>query len=592
METPLQIFCCYARDDQPFLMTLKKHLMPLQREGLVIVQADIDISPGEEWEQKISHFLHTSQMILLLLSPDFLASEYCYSKEMIRAIERHERGDAYVIPIILRPVSWQATPPGKLQALPSNAEPVTSRHWHTLDDAFLNVVEGIKKSVLELNNRTALRTPLTQPSVQANVSSMLDTADHQPKQLPLTVSPSAMLNTSKIPPTPTKIALIKRFSGVSVNGCPWGRHVAIQDIQKNFQIWDIDLGKHICTFHNSLSVTSIHWSSDSKRIASILPDRVSVHIWDAETGRSLTTLEGKVEDDRYRIWPRTFNPSEPHRFHLIHNIVWSPDSSQIVSVRYNHLKVFDVVRSETLSTYSIGDMGVYEVAWSPNQKYLASQGYKPEWYGSTSTWNYGTERTRIWNATTGQESLSYGDGERVYCTSAIAWSPDSQMLASSAVWQDEKETGIEVTIRQVITGEVISVRKYPSTFMRKEKKKGRQCNLLWTKDGLQCVYKDEQKDLLYVWEVLTGKMITIDIPHEYYPSPKLSPNGKYIALYGLNREKEKEYEKNIEIWSTIDGKHVCSCKGPSRIKDGEWSLDSTRFISKTTEGDFQIWQLI
>src|SRR5450759_4588000 len=147
MEQPLQIFCCYAREDQLFLLTLKKHLMPLQREGRIIMQADIDISPGEDWEQRISHHLNTAQIIILLISADFIASEYCYSKEMKRAIERHERGEACVIPIILRPTRWTKTVVGKLQVLPTNAEPVTSRNWHTQDEAFFDVAKGIEKVV-------------------------------------------------------------------------------------------------------------------------------------------------------------------------------------------------------------------------------------------------------------------------------------------------------------------------------------------------------------------------------------------------------------------------------------------------------------
>ncbi len=66
MDQPIQVFCCYAREDQPSLLVLKSHLSPLQRDGLITVQADIDISPGEDWEQKINHYLNTAQMVLLL----------------------------------------------------------------------------------------------------------------------------------------------------------------------------------------------------------------------------------------------------------------------------------------------------------------------------------------------------------------------------------------------------------------------------------------------------------------------------------------------------------------------------------------------
>jgi hypothetical protein len=124
--------------------------MPLQREGLITLWADTDINAGAEWENTLHSHLNTAQIILLLVSPDFLASEYCYSTEIQRALERHENGEAEVIPIIMRPTDWQNLPFGKLQALPKNAMPVESSAGHTRDEAFLSIVEGIRKVVEDL----------------------------------------------------------------------------------------------------------------------------------------------------------------------------------------------------------------------------------------------------------------------------------------------------------------------------------------------------------------------------------------------------------------------------------------------------------
>src|SRR5205085_12062076 len=93
----------------------------------------------------ISQQLNTAHIILLLISPDFMNSDYCYGIEMKRALERHENGDAYVVPIILRYVYWQGEPLGKLQALPTDAKPVKS--WPDQDEALYNVTEGIRKVV-------------------------------------------------------------------------------------------------------------------------------------------------------------------------------------------------------------------------------------------------------------------------------------------------------------------------------------------------------------------------------------------------------------------------------------------------------------
>lgn len=143
----IEIFCCYARKDQQLLNELKAHLMPLQRQGLISLWADSDISAGTDWEKEIEKHLDTAHIILLLVSPAFMNSEYCYSKEMKRALERHERGEATVIPVILRPVYWQGAPFGKVQALPKDAKPITSHEWYTRDDALFNVAEGIRKIV-------------------------------------------------------------------------------------------------------------------------------------------------------------------------------------------------------------------------------------------------------------------------------------------------------------------------------------------------------------------------------------------------------------------------------------------------------------
>src|SRR5438105_10436474 len=123
MVSTIEIFCCYAREDQELLRNLKKHLMPLQRQGLITIWSDTDINAGATWEEEINKHLNTAHIILLLVSPDFMDSEYCYSKEMKQAMERHERGDACVIPVLLRPVRCQGAPFGKLQALPYNAQP-------------------------------------------------------------------------------------------------------------------------------------------------------------------------------------------------------------------------------------------------------------------------------------------------------------------------------------------------------------------------------------------------------------------------------------------------------------------------------------
>src|SRR5437588_9488196 len=155
----LEIFCCYSRKDQKLLHDLTNHLMSLQRQGLITLWADTDINAGNEWEKEIAKHLNTAQIILLLVSPDFMASEYINSIEMKRAMERHEAGEAQVIPIILRPVYWTDAPFAKLQVLPKDAKPITK--WSDKDAALNNVTEGICKSIDEMSKRRLQDLPAT-----------------------------------------------------------------------------------------------------------------------------------------------------------------------------------------------------------------------------------------------------------------------------------------------------------------------------------------------------------------------------------------------------------------------------------------------
>src|SRR6266516_5279113 len=139
MGKSIEIFFCCAREDEVLRQGLEKQLRALRRQGIIDLWHDRQIIPCTEWEHEIDQHLKTARIILLLISPDFMDSDYCYGIEMKQAMERHERGESRVIPIILRPVYWQKAPFGKLQALPTDAVPVTSSRWHTQDEAFFRL---------------------------------------------------------------------------------------------------------------------------------------------------------------------------------------------------------------------------------------------------------------------------------------------------------------------------------------------------------------------------------------------------------------------------------------------------------------------
>lgn len=139
----LRIFLSYAREDEEMKQRLHVFLAPLRRSGRVAVWHDSEILPGEEWDTAIKTEIAQADLILLLVSPDFLASDYIWQHEISKAMERHERKEASVVPVFLRPCDWQDMPFARVQGLPINTRSVTQ--YENADEAYLEIVQGIRR---------------------------------------------------------------------------------------------------------------------------------------------------------------------------------------------------------------------------------------------------------------------------------------------------------------------------------------------------------------------------------------------------------------------------------------------------------------
>jgi hypothetical protein len=162
-STPIEIFCSYAHEDEVWLRKLETHLSLLKRQGLISLWFDRLIVPGADWAQTIDTHLETASVILLLVSADFFASDYCYGIEMKRALEREAVGEARVIPILVRPVDWKSTLFAHLQALPTDAKPIVS--WRDKDMALTDVVAGIRRILEDLPLLAASAPRATLPAI-------------------------------------------------------------------------------------------------------------------------------------------------------------------------------------------------------------------------------------------------------------------------------------------------------------------------------------------------------------------------------------------------------------------------------------------
>lgn len=147
-KTPIEVFLSYSHVDKRLVDRFKPHLTSLERQKVITNWYDADIHPGSPWDEEIKQHLRSAQIILLLVSPDFMASPYINNIEIRQAMKRHRRGEARVIPILLREVDWSGAPFSKLQGLPDGLKAVVK--WKDRDSAFRNITDGIRKTVNSL----------------------------------------------------------------------------------------------------------------------------------------------------------------------------------------------------------------------------------------------------------------------------------------------------------------------------------------------------------------------------------------------------------------------------------------------------------
>jgi TIR domain/WD domain, G-beta repeat len=288
---PITLFCCYTQEDEALLSQFKTHLRLSQRQSPIASWYDRDISAGTEWEQEISKHLNTAQIILLLVSPAFLNSDYCSSIEMKRAIERHERKEARVIPIRLDYVYWQIDPLNKLPFLPSNGKPVMSASWDNLNEALVNVTEGIHKMIKQL------------------------------------VSPPLAVE---------KLAMLRILTGHEDAVCcvaisPDGQRLFSGGLDRTIKVWNLSTGKEIRTLtgHDN-GVYCVAISPDGQRLVSGSEDN-TIKVWNLSTGREMRTLIGHTS--------------------LIKDVAISPDRRTLVSASADEtIKVWNLSTGKEIRT--------------------------------------------------------------------------------------------------------------------------------------------------------------------------------------------------------------------------------------------------
>lgn len=163
----VKAFISYSHRDSAALDRLHVHLASLKREGRIAAWYDRDILAGSELDAEIAEQLESCELFLLLVSPDFLASDYCVEREMSRALERHDAQEARVVPIIIEPCDWKSSPLRKLKAVPRDGKPISD--WTNPNTAYLDVVQELRR-ILDQDTQDALPAPTApekQPTLEA-----------------------------------------------------------------------------------------------------------------------------------------------------------------------------------------------------------------------------------------------------------------------------------------------------------------------------------------------------------------------------------------------------------------------------------------
>ncbi len=598
----VKIFFCYAREDEALLNKLKTHLRPLQRQGLIDVWHDRDISAGAEWEQEISQHLNAAQIILLLVSPDFMDSDYCYGIEMKRAIERHERDEARVVPVILRPTLWRETSLGKLQALPKDAKPVIG--WPNVDDALFSIAEGIRDIVIE--RRTAeeeqarkAREELAQPLVTSPEAAAQE-VEERSEEIPLN------------PPAPFAQAPGERFGTAEALALEQASHIASsQPVLPSMQIKPPGAAnrpsesRHPSEMAPPASPTTRSTETITPTSQTSLPpfaDTISqmpagvppstrepvafggLAPAQSDISRRHTVVaSGEPAPAQRAISRRTVVlalvtlgavavggttwlalASSPHTPPLgatlltytghsspVDAVAWSPDGKRLASGSNDDtVQVWDATTGGNVLTYKGHSDIVDAVAWASDGKRIAS--------GSAD------KTVKMWDATTGAHIFTYtGHLGGVY---SVAWSPDGKRIASGGfdatvqVW--DATTGGNVLTYKGHSGPVYSV--------------------AWSPDGKR-IASGAYHATVQVWDATTGGNVLTYKGHSGWASSVAwSPEGKRIASGSA--------DKTVQVWDATTGGNVLIYKGHSDIVLAvAWSPDGRRIASGSRDATVQVW---
>lgn len=519
LSRSLKLCYCYAEADCKHAQNLYTHLTALKRSGLIRAHA-CAFAPHGPRNPIIADHINTSHLILLLISAHFLQSEEFYTHDITSALERHKRGDAWVIPIFLKDVVLEGTYLSELRMLPNNNEFISRAR--DKDHAYAEVVREIRQRVGAMRDIWAIQAEQFQDEPPSMVTSLSDFSTSTaglffhhhgstgPFQVPLfsqeedehlsasmhaesnEASSQAHALQSDIPLRVPWASSAQHPGFLCVSWPDQANWLAIGTTDGTLYLYNIQdyNNKHLLQVHTQ-DVYSVLWSNNL--LASSSADG-TVRIWNSSTESTIQILQGHTG--------------------TVNSVDWAPDGGQLVSGSADKtLRIWDARSGKTLRVLTGHTQSVMSVSWSPDSKLLAS--------GSC-------DRTvRLWDLRSGRESRICQHQADIM---SVAWSPDSKLLAIGV--------GNDVKLWEISTGRILSLPPGHT---------GIVTAVVWSPNG-KLLASSSRDQMVCLWDpFLRKEMHTLQRHIKGVTGIAWSPDGKRLATVSHDE---------LALWSVESGEQT------------------------------------